>query len=75
MADLTCIHRMGPNCPICALDAEPKPPMSEERQSIYDYLKWASSVEVGTVLSPEQRQGVDYAASWVKNHLDRKPRE
>lgn len=49
--------------------------MSEERQSIFDYLTWAASIEIGTVLSEEQRQGVRYAASWVRNHLDRKPRE
>ena len=50
-------------------------PLSTERASIVDYLEWAASIEVGTILSPEERQGVRYAAAWVKNRLDLKPRE
>ncbi len=49
-------------------------PMSEERESIAAYLEWAASVDVGTVLSDDERQGILYAAAWVRNRLDRRPR-
>ena len=43
---------------------------SDERASIVKYLDWAASVEIGSVLTQEQREGVAYAAAWVRNRLD-----
>ena len=50
-------------------------PMSEERARIVEYLEWVASVDIGSVLTPDQRLAIEYAGAWIKNRLDRKDRE
>ena len=45
-------------------------PPTVEREAIVKYLRWAAESRFGSVLSPEERQGVAYAAEWVNNRLD-----
>ncbi len=71
---MTCIHRVEGPCIQCALLTDARLPMSPERQSIAEYLDWAASFQLGSVLSDDERQGVRYAAAWVRNHLDERAR-
>lgn len=73
-SSVACIHGWRAEmCPEC-VELRPRQ-LSDERRSIVEYLEWAAAIEVGTVMNPEERQGVRYAAAWVRNELDRKPRE
>ena len=42
------------------------------REGIAEYLEHVASVEVGSVLSPQQRELVGMCSSWVRNQLDEK---
>ena len=44
----------------------------DARASIVRYLRHIASVEVGSMLSPQGREIVDWCASWVENRLDEK---
>lgn len=74
MSDVTCIHGSPDpsGCLSCAALARGQPrDLTSERRRIVEYLEWAAGIELGTVLSPEERQGVFYAAAWVRNELDK----
>lgn len=45
---------------------------AEDRESIVRYLRRIARTEVGTILSPRDREVVGWCAAWVENQLDRR---